>query len=137
MGIYWLKSALEDLCLYYLEPEIYERIKAELTERREVREKFIQEVIEIVAAKLREADIKATIKGRQKHLFGIYTKMKEQNLSPNQVYDILAFRVIVGTVKECYEVLGIIHATWKPVPGGSKTTCPFPRPTCTSPSTPP
>ena len=127
MGIYWLKSALEDLCLYYLEPEIYERIRTEITERREVREKFIQEVIEIVAAELREAGIKAVIKGRQKHLFGIYTKMKEQNLSPNQVYDVLAFRVIVDTVKECYEVLGIIHATWKPVPGRFKDYISLPK----------
>jgi GTP diphosphokinase / guanosine-3',5'-bis(diphosphate) 3'-diphosphatase len=127
MGIYWLKSALEDLCLYYLEPDIYEKIKTELTERREVREKFIQEVIQIVAAKLKEADIKATIKGRQKHLFGIYSKMKEQNLSPNQVYDVLAFRVIVDTVKECYEVLGIIHATWKPVPGRFKDYVSLPK----------
>jgi GTP diphosphokinase / guanosine-3',5'-bis(diphosphate) 3'-diphosphatase len=80
-----------------------------------------------VAAKLKEANIKATIKGRQKHLFGIYTKMKEQNLSPNQVYDILAFRVIVDTVKECYEVLGIIHATWKPVPGRFKDYVSLPK----------
>jgi len=127
LGIYWLKSSLEDLCLYYLEPEIYEKIKTELTERREVREKFIQEVIQIVAQKLREAGIQATIKGRQKHLFGIYTKMKEQNLSPNQVYDVLAFRVIVNTVKECYEVLGIIHATWKPVPGRFKDYISLPK----------
>jgi guanosine-3',5'-bis(diphosphate) 3'-pyrophosphohydrolase len=127
LGIYWLKSTLEDLCLYYLEPEIYEKIKSELAERREVREKFIREVIEIVAQKLREADIKATIKGRQKHLYGVYTKMREQNLSPNQVYDILAFRVIVNTVKECYEVLGIIHATWKPVPGRFKDYISMPK----------
>lgn len=127
MGIYWLKSTLEDLCLYYLEHEIYEKIRAELTERRDIREKFIQEVIQIVAQKLKEAGIQSTIKGRQKHLFGIYTKMKEQNLSPNQVYDILAFRVIVNTVKECYEVLGIIHATWKPVPGRFKDYISLPK----------
>lgn len=127
MGIYWLKSTLEDLCLYYLEPEIYEKIRQELTGRREIREKFIHEVIEIVAGKLKEADIKATIKGRQKHIFGIYTKMKEQNLSPNQVYDILAFRVIVDSLKECYEVLGLIHATWKPVPGRFKDYVSLPK----------
>jgi GTP diphosphokinase / guanosine-3',5'-bis(diphosphate) 3'-diphosphatase len=127
LGIYWLKSTLEDLCLYYLEHEIYEKIRAELTERREIREKFIQEVIQILAQKLKEANIQAAIKGRQKHLFGIYTKMKEQNLSPNQVYDILAFRVIVNTVKECYEVLGIIHATWKPVPGRFKDYISLPK----------
>jgi GTP pyrophosphokinase len=127
MGIYWLKSSLEDLCLYYLEPEIYEKIRTELTERRDVREKFIQEVIQIVDQKLKEANIQAAIKGRQKHLYGIYTKMKEQNLSPNQVYDILAFRVIVNSLRECYEVLGIIHATWKPVPGRFKDYVSLPK----------
>ena len=127
MGIYWLKSELEDLCLYYLEPEIYERIRSELVERRETREKFIREVIEILSEKLKEAGIQATIKGRQKHLYSIYKKMKEQNLSPNQVYDIVAFRVIVSSLKECYEVLGIIHAAWKPVLGRFKDYISLPK----------
>jgi len=127
MGIYWLKSTLEDLCLYYLEPEIYARIKTELTERSGAMEKFIQEVIALLTEKLKEANIQATIKGRHKHLFSIYTKMKEQNLSPNQVYDILAFRVIVNSLKECYEVLGIIHAAWKPVPGRFKDYISLPK----------
>ncbi|MGE5840123.1 MAG: RelA/SpoT family protein [Deltaproteobacteria bacterium] len=127
MGIYWLKSELEDLCLYYLEPEIYERIKSELAERRDTREKFIREVIELLSQKLKEAGIQATIKGRQKHLHSIYKKMKEQNLSPHQVYDIVAFRVIVNSLKECYEVLGIIHAAWKPVPGRFKDYISLPK----------
>jgi guanosine-3',5'-bis(diphosphate) 3'-pyrophosphohydrolase len=127
MGIYWLKSELEDLCLYYLEPEIYERIRSELVERRETRERFIREVIEILSEKLKEAGIQATIKGRQKHLYSIYKKMKEQNLSPNQVYDIVAFRVIVSSLKECYEVLGIIHAAWKPVLGRFKDYISLPK----------
>ncbi|MBS1238063.1 MAG: (p)ppGpp synthetase SpoT/RelA, partial [Deltaproteobacteria bacterium] len=74
MGIYWLKSELEDLCLYYLEPEIYERIKSELAERRDTREKFIRDVIEILSQKIKEAGIQAAIKGRQKHLYSIYKK---------------------------------------------------------------
>ena len=127
MGIYWLKSELEDLCLYYLEPEIYERIKSELAERRDTREKFIRDVIEILSQKLKEAGIQAAIKGRQKHLYSIYKKMKEQNLSPNQVYDIVAFRVIVNSLKECYEVLGIIHAAWKPVLGRFKDFISLPK----------
>ena len=127
MGIYWLKSELEDLCLYYLEPEIYEKIKSELAERRDVREKFIREVIELLSHILKEAGIQATIKGRQKHLYSIYKKMKEQNLSPNQVYDIVAFRVIVNSLKECYEVLGIIHSAWKPVVGRFKDYISLPK----------
>ena len=127
MGIYWLKSELEDLCLYYLEPEIYERIKSELAERRDTREKFIRDVIEILSQKIKEAGIQAAIKGRQKHLYSIYKKMKEQNLSPHQVYDIVAFRVIVNSLKECYEVLGIIHAAWKPVLGRFKDFISLPK----------
>ena len=127
MGIYWLKSELEDLCLYYLEPEIYEKIKSELAERRDVREQFIREVIDLLSQKLKEAGIQAAIKGRQKHLYSIYKKMKEQNLSPHQVYDIVAFRVIVNSLKECYEVLGIIHAAWKPVLGRFKDYISLPK----------
>jgi GTP pyrophosphokinase len=127
LGIYWMKSTLEDLCLYYLEPQIYNKIKTELAERRGTREKFIEEVKELLTEKLKEAKIQATIKGRHKHLYSIYTKMKDQNLSATQVYDILAFRVIVNSLKECYEVLGIIHATWKPVPGRFKDYISLPK----------
>jgi guanosine-3',5'-bis(diphosphate) 3'-pyrophosphohydrolase len=127
LGIYWMKSTLEDLCLYYLEPHIYKEIKSQLSERRGSREKFIEEVKELLAQKLKEANIQATIRGRHKHLYSIYTKMKDQNLSPTQVYDILAFRVIVNSLKECYEVLGIIHATWKPVPGRFKDYISLPK----------
>jgi guanosine-3',5'-bis(diphosphate) 3'-pyrophosphohydrolase len=127
LGIYWMKSTLEDLCLYYLEPQIYNKIKSQLSERRGTREKFIEEVKELLTQKLKDANIQATIKGRHKHLYSIYTKMKDQNLSPTQVYDVLAFRIIVNSLKECYEVLGIIHATWKPVPGRFKDYISLPK----------
>ncbi|MBW1998856.1 MAG: bifunctional (p)ppGpp synthetase/guanosine-3',5'-bis(diphosphate) 3'-pyrophosphohydrolase, partial [Deltaproteobacteria bacterium] len=127
LGIYWLKSNLEDLCLYYLEPEIYEKIKTEIAERKGFREKFIQEVSKILSQKLSEANIKATIKGRHKHFYSIYTKMREQNLSVNQVYDLLAFRVIVNSLRECYEVLGLVHTIWKPVPGRFKDYISLPK----------
>ena len=116
MGIHWLKSELEDLCLYYLEPEIYKKIKTGIAERREVREEYIHEVKEILDEKLKESRIDATIKGRHKHLYSIYLKMRDQNLIVDQVYDVLALRLIVNSLRECYEVLGIIHAAWKPVP---------------------
>ncbi len=127
MGIYWMKSTLQDLCLYYLEPEIYAKIKSDLAERKGDREKFIEEVKALLSQKLKEANINAAIKGRHKNLYSIYTKMKEQNLSPNQVYDILAFRVIVDSLKECYEVLGLIHSTWKPIPGRFKDYVSLPK----------
>ena len=137
MGIYWLKSTLEDLCLYYLEPAIYEKIKTDLAERKGAMEKFIQEVMALLSAKLKEAGIQAEIKGRNKHYYSIYNKMKDQNLSVNQVYDIVAFRVIVNSLKECYEVLGLIHAMWKPVPGTVQGLhLRSPRRTCTSLFTP-
>lgn len=127
MGIYWLKFILEDLCLYYLEPEIYETIKSETAERRGARERYIREVKELLSEKFKESGIKATIKGRQKHFYSIYNKMKDQNLTVNQVYDILALRVIVNSMKECYEVLGLIHAMWKPVPGRFKDYVSLPK----------
>ena len=127
MGINWIKSSLEDLCLYYLEIEIYEKIKAGIAERRGAREKFIEEVKEILSKKFQEADIKATIKGRHKHFYSIYTKMRDQNLSVDQVYDIVALRVIVSTLRECYEVLGLVHAMWKTVSGKFKDYISLPK----------
>ena len=120
MGIQWIKSSLEDLCLYYLEPKIYEDIKNEIAQTRDKREEFIKDVIELVSKKLEEFKIQATIKGRDKHFYSIYKKMLDQDLTVNQVYDVLAFRVIVSSIKECYEVLGHIHSMWKPVQGRFK-----------------
>ncbi len=120
MGIQWIKSSLEDLCLYYLEPKIYEDIKNEIAQTRDKREEFIKNVIELVLKKLEEFKIQATIKGRDKHYYSIYKKMLDQDLTVNQVYDVLAFRVIVSGIKECYEVLGHIHSMWKPVQGRFK-----------------
>ena len=120
MGIQWIKTSLEDLCLYYLEPVIYRDIKNEIAETRDKREEFIKNVIELVSKKLEEFKIQATIKGRDKHFYSIYKKMLDQELTVNQVYDVLAFRVIVSGIKECYEVLGHIHSMWKPVQGRFK-----------------
>ena len=127
MGIYWLKGNLEDLCLFYLEPEIYKQINTGIAERRGAREQFIGEVRELIGQKVKEYGIEATVKGRHKHFFSIYQKMKDQNLSVDQVYDVVAFRVIVNTLKECYEVLGIIHSTWKPIPGRFKDYISLPK----------
>ena len=127
MGIQWVKSNLEDLCLYYIEPETYKRIKTEIAQRRDERERFISEVKELLSKKLAEYRINVTIKGRQKHFYSIYKKMKEQNLMVSQVYDIAGFRVIVNTIKECYEVLGHIHSMWKPVQGRFKDYISVPR----------
>ena len=120
MGIHWMQSSLEDLCLYYLEPVIYQEINSLVAQRRGETEKFIKEIKELLSKKLLDYEIKANIKGRDKHFYSIYKKMLDQNLTVNQVHDILAFRVIVNTIKECYEVLGHIHSMWKPVQGRFK-----------------
>jgi len=127
LGIYWLKSTLEDLSLFYLEPKIYEDIRMGIAQRRESQEKFIKDTKEILSKKLREAKIKATIKGRNKHFFSIYQKMMEQDLNIDQVYDVLAFRIIVNSARECYEVLGLIHSMWKPVTGRFKDYISLPK----------
>ena len=127
LGIFWVKFILEDLCLYYLEPEIYEKIKTETAQRRGAREKDIRDVKVLLEGKFKESGIEAAIKGRQKHLYSIYNKMKDQNLTVNQVYDILALRVIVTSVKQCYEILGLIHAMWKPIPGRFKDYISLPK----------
>ena len=127
MGIYWLKSSLEDLCLFYLEPEIYNKINTGIAERRGAREKFTKEVIDLLTKKMKDQNIEAVIKGRQKHFYSIYCKMRDQNLNVDQVYDVVAFRVILNTLKECYEVLGIIHSMWKPVLGRFKDYISIPK----------
>ena len=120
MGIQWIKSSMEDLCLYYLEPGIYTDIKNEIAQGQDQTGKFIAEVKELLTKKFEAFNIHATIKGRDNHFYSIYKKMLDQNLTVSQVYDVSAFRVIVNTIKECYEVLGHIHSMWKPVQGRFK-----------------
>lgn len=120
LGISQIKCELEDLCLKYLDPEAYEflvtNIHEELAERREFVDLVVNEVKEI----LKESNIKGEVIGRPKHFYSIYRKMKTQNKTLDQIYDITAVRVIVDTEIECYEILGKIHNKWKPVPGRIK-----------------
>ena len=127
LGIYWLKATLEDLSLFYLEPKVYDAIRIGVAERNEKLEKFIKEIKETLTQKLKEAATRATIKGRHKHFYSIYQKMMEQDLAIAQVYDVLGFRIIVNSVKECYEVLGLIHSMWKPVTGRFKDYISLPK----------
>jgi guanosine-3',5'-bis(diphosphate) 3'-pyrophosphohydrolase len=127
LGIYWLKATLEDLSLFYLEPKIYDAIRMGVAERQEKQERFIREIKEALTQKLKEANIKATVKGRYKHFYSVYQKMMEQDLAIGQVYDILGFRIIVNSVKDCYEVLGLIHSMWKQVTGRFKDYISLPK----------
>ncbi|HZA53975.1 MAG TPA: HD domain-containing protein, partial [Candidatus Udaeobacter sp.] len=120
LGIAWIKSELEDLALKHLHPEIYYQLKRNVAKKKTDREKYIDEVISIINKKLDAEGIEAEITGRPKHFYSIYQKMESQNLLYDQIYDLVAFRILVDTPRECYETLGIIHAQWRPVPGRFK-----------------
>jgi len=127
LGIYWLKTELEDNSLRYLHPEVYYQLKRWVAKRKEERERYIKEVNGVLSKKLEEAGIEAQVTGRPKHFYSIYQKMQQQNLMYDQIYDLVAFRVLVDSVRECYEALGIVHANWKPVPGRFKDYIALPK----------
>lgn len=127
LGIQWMKVELEDLCLKYLKPELYQSIYQASEARRENREAYMKRVQEVVEAKLDEYKVPRTIYGRLKHVFSIYRKMEAQNLAFEQVHDIIAFRIIVDSIRQCYEVLGTLHELWKPVPGRFKDYIAMPK----------
>ncbi len=127
LGIYWLKAELEDLCFYYLDPEMYEKIKNAIAQRKEEQERFIREVKEILERELTKAGIKAYIKGRPKHLYSIYRKVISKDIPVDQLHDVIGFRVIVDSVRECYETLGVVHSIWKQVPGRFKDYISLPK----------
>ncbi|HTY12725.1 MAG TPA: bifunctional (p)ppGpp synthetase/guanosine-3',5'-bis(diphosphate) 3'-pyrophosphohydrolase [Candidatus Omnitrophota bacterium] len=116
LGMWKLKWELEDLAFAYLEPESYNLLRKKVGESREEREKYIEKFIEKVQETLAKFEIKAEIYGRPKHFYSIYRKMVDQNLEFEEIFDLTAVRVIVDTLKDCYSVLGIIHAAWKPLP---------------------
>ncbi|MDR0468994.1 MAG: bifunctional (p)ppGpp synthetase/guanosine-3',5'-bis(diphosphate) 3'-pyrophosphohydrolase, partial [Peptococcaceae bacterium] len=120
LGIFGLKNELEDLCLLYLEPEMHQYITESLANLRIEREAYIAEVIGTLTERLAEVGISAEITGRQKHLQSIYRKMIVQKKDVSEIYDLVAVRIIVKTLSDCYAALGIIHTMWKPIPGRFK-----------------
>ncbi|MDI6731509.1 MAG: bifunctional (p)ppGpp synthetase/guanosine-3',5'-bis(diphosphate) 3'-pyrophosphohydrolase [Candidatus Margulisbacteria bacterium] len=117
IGVWKVKWELEDLSFVALEPEKYEEIKSKVSTSRREREEYIFGFIEQVSKILERVAIKTEINGRPKHFYSIYRKMVDQNLEFDEIYDLTAVRVIVDSVKDCYAVLGLIHAAWKPIPG--------------------
>lgn len=117
LGIWQLKWELEDLSLRYLEPDEYMDLARRLKGRRHDRENYIHDVISLLHEKFAEQGIKADISGRPKHIYSIWKKMKRKNVDFDQIFDVLAVRVMVDTVAQCYEVLGIVHGIWKHIPG--------------------
>ncbi len=120
LGVWQVKWELEDLSFRYLEPEKYREIADLLASKRVTRERFIREASEVLKEQLEAAGIKAEISGRAKHIASIYEKMirySEQSKTFDQIYDLLAVRIFVDTVADCYHALGVIHALWRPIPG--------------------
>jgi GTP pyrophosphokinase len=115
LGIYWMKSELEDLCLRHLDAEAYRDLAARIAKRRQEREGDIGDVIRLLERKLHEVEIKAQITGRPKHFYSIYKKMRDQKKELEEIYDLTAIRVITGSLKDCYGALGVIHTLWKPI----------------------
>lgn len=120
LGISQIKCELEDLCLKYLEPEAYEFLVENIHQKLYERHNFVDFVVKEIKNILDESKIEGEVFGRPKHFYSIYKKMKTQNKTLDQIYDLTAVRVIVGTVDECYEVFGKIHKRWKPIPGRIK-----------------
>jgi guanosine-3',5'-bis(diphosphate) 3'-pyrophosphohydrolase len=128
LGMGKMRGMLEDLAFRYLEPEAYEDVKKAVESRRKVSEEFLDEVTAQVRSKMEAHSIPARIEGRIKRLYSIYQKLKRQQIPIEQVYDLLAIRIVTDSIKNCYAALGIIHNTWRPVPGRIKDFIAIPRP---------
>jgi guanosine-3',5'-bis(diphosphate) 3'-pyrophosphohydrolase len=106
LGLHWIKSELEDLSLRHLKPEVYQNLKKHVSETKTERERYIQEVVRLIEQELGDNDLKADVAGRSKHFYSIFKKMDEQNLGFDEVYDLIAFRIIVPSTRDCYARLG-------------------------------
>lgn len=120
LGIYKIKSELEDLALYHLDRTAYAHIKDKIAEKKAQRDGRVAMVMSLLSQHLKESKIKATVEGRSKHFYSIYHKMQEQKKSFEEIYDLTGVRVLVNEVQDCYTVLGLVHTLWTPVPGRFK-----------------
>ena len=127
LGISWVKVELEDLSFRYLNPEIYFELVRKISLKKQEREAFVGEAKAIIFEKLALHEIKGEVSGRSKHLFSIYRKMEKRNVEFEEIYDLIAIRILVNDLRECYEVLGVIHSSWKPIPGRFKDYIAMPK----------
>lgn len=127
LGINSVKSELEDLCLRFMHPDIYYRLAEKVAMKKSERDTYINDTLEVLREKLLDHGLKSEIKGRPKHFYSIYKKMTARGVDFEQIHDILAFRVIVGNITQCYKGLGIIHSAFTPIPGRFKDYIAIPK----------
>ena len=120
LGIFKIRSELEDLSLIYLEPEEYNYILGEVNKTRPVRQDFLGKQKAVFKERLEQMNIKCEVEGREKHIYSLYKKMIKQNRKLSEIYDFMALRIIVETIPECYAALGMVHTMYKPIPGRFK-----------------
>lgn len=128
LGISKIKTELDDLALKYSKPDTFDDLVNQINARKTEREEFVQSIVEEVSQHMKNANIKAEVKGRVKHFFSIYKKMVNQDKTVDQIYDLFAVRIIVESVKDCYAALGVIHEMYTPVPGRFKDYIAMPKP---------
>ena len=128
LGIYWIKSELENIAFKYTMPEKFVEIENLVAKDKRERETYIDTVKEFIKLKMEENELPSEVLGRYKNFYSIYQKMEEQNLTFDEVYDVIAFRIILETIPQCYEVLGLMHAQWKPIAQKFKDYIAMPKP---------
>ncbi len=128
LGLHFIKTELEDLCFMYTRPDAHAQLRKGVEHYQDIGHEYIAKVIGLLDDMLGRNKIKGRVVGRTKHLYSIHNKMLQQSLTLDQVYDIMAFRVIVSTIRDCYAVLGEVHSIWKPVPGRFKDYISMPKP---------
>jgi GTP diphosphokinase / guanosine-3',5'-bis(diphosphate) 3'-diphosphatase len=128
LGIQWVKTELEELSFKYLRPTEFAELTAKLANTAREKERFVIEVVDIIRRKLADASLPGEVSGRVKHTYSIWRKMRQLDVEFEQIQDVVGFRVLVDTVAQCYESLGLVHALWKPVPGRFKDYIAIPKP---------
>ena len=128
LGIQWIKNELEELSFKYLRPEDYADLSQKLAIEAREKERFVAEVVRVLKERLSESSLLGEVSGRVKHVYSIWRKMRQLDLPFEQIQDVVGFRIILDTVAQCYETLGIVHSLWKPIPGRFKDYIAIPKP---------